>query len=78
MSIDPRPTASHFVNGAYLEDTAGEVIDLIYPATGEKIGQVHAATPAVVEAALSAAKVAQPAWAAMTGTDSACQTQVGC
>ncbi|MEL6690017.1 MAG: betaine-aldehyde dehydrogenase [Pseudomonadota bacterium] len=69
MSIDPRPTASHFVNGAYLEDTAGEVIDLIYPATGEKIGQVHAATPAVVEAALSAAKVAQPAWAAMTGTE---------
>ncbi|MCH2075917.1 MAG: betaine-aldehyde dehydrogenase [Rhodobacteraceae bacterium] len=69
MSIEPRPTASHFVNGAYLEDTDGAVIDLIYPATGEKIGQVHAATPAVVDAALSAAKAAQPAWAAMTGTE---------
>ncbi|MEO0487709.1 MAG: betaine-aldehyde dehydrogenase [Pseudomonadota bacterium] len=69
MAVDPKPTASHFVNGAYVEDTAGAVIDIVYPATGEVIGQVHEATPAVVEAALSAAKAAQPAWAAMSGTE---------
>ncbi|MEM9350514.1 MAG: betaine-aldehyde dehydrogenase [Pseudomonadota bacterium] len=69
MTVDPIPTASHFVNGAYLEDDAGDVINVVYAATGEKIAQVHAATPAVVEAALAAAKAAQPAWAAMTGTE---------
>ncbi|MEM9436705.1 MAG: betaine-aldehyde dehydrogenase [Pseudomonadota bacterium] len=69
MAVDPIPTASHFVNGAYLEDVAGDVIDVVYAATGEKIAQVHAATPAIVEAALAAAKEAQPAWAAMTGTE---------
>ncbi len=67
--IDPEPTASHFINGGYVEDTAGYVIDVIYPATGEVIGQVYSATPAILEAALSAAKSAQPAWAALTGTE---------
>ena len=66
--IDPKPTASHFINGAYVEDTAGSVINVVYPATGEVIARVHGATPAILEAALAAAKAAQPAWAALTGT----------
>ena len=66
---DPQPTASHFVNGAYLEDTAGTVIDVVYPATGAVIAQVHAATPAVIDAALDAAAAGQKVWAAMTGTE---------
>lgn len=66
---DPQPTASHFVNGAYLEDTAGTVIDVVYPATGAVIAQVHAATPAVIDAALEAAAAGQKVWAAMTGTE---------
>ncbi|MEM6895841.1 MAG: betaine-aldehyde dehydrogenase [Pseudomonadota bacterium] len=69
MVVDPRPTASHFVNGAYLEDSAGDPIDVVYAATGEKIAQVHEATPTVIDAALAAAKDAQPAWAALTGTE---------
>lgn len=69
MPYDTQPTASHFVNGAYLEDTAGEVIEVIYPATGAVIAKVHAATPAVIEAAMTSAKAAQAAWAAMTGTE---------
>jgi len=69
MAIDPQPQASHWVNGAPLEDKAGEPLPVIYPATGETIAQLHEATPAVVEAALSAAKSAQAAWAAMTGTE---------
>ena len=66
--IDPKPTSSHFINGAYVEDTSGRPIDVIYPATGEVIGRVYSATPAILELALSAAKAAQPAWAALTGT----------
>ena len=67
--LDATPTASHFINGAYIDDTAGTSIPVIYPATGEQIAQVHSATPAIVEQALTAANAAQPAWAALTGTE---------
>ncbi len=67
--MDVQPKASHFVNGAPLEDTSGTEMPLVYPATGEQLGRVHAATPEVVEAALSAAQAAQPAWAALTGAE---------
>jgi betaine-aldehyde dehydrogenase len=67
--MQTQPTASHFINGAYVEDTAGTPIDVIYPATGEKIATVYAATPAIIEQALTAARSAQAAWAAMTGTE---------
>ncbi|MFZ3584163.1 betaine-aldehyde dehydrogenase [Loktanella sp. DJP18] len=68
MPYDTQPTASHFINGAYVEDTAGEIIDVIYPYTGKVIARVHAATPAIVDRAVQAAKDAQAGWAAMTGT----------
>ena len=58
-----QPTASHFVNGQYLEDTSGDSFDVIYPASGEVIARLHTATPAVIEAALSGAAAAQAAWA---------------
>jgi betaine-aldehyde dehydrogenase len=60
-----QPKASHFVDGAYLEDKAGAEIEVIYPATGEVIAVLHEATPAVVEEALASAARAQAAWAAM-------------
>ena len=69
MSYPTQPTASHFIDGAYVEDTAGTPIDVIYPATGAVIATVHAATPAIVDQALAAAKRAQKDWAAMTGTE---------
>ncbi len=69
MPYDTQPTASHFINGAYVEDTAGTPIDVIYPATGKKIATVYAATPAIIEQAITSAKNAQAAWAAMTGTE---------
>ncbi|MFT6675262.1 MAG: betaine-aldehyde dehydrogenase [Sulfitobacter sp.] len=69
MAYDTQPKASHFINGAYVEDTAGTAIEVIYPATGEKIATVHAATPAIIEQAITAAKTAQGAWAAMSGTE---------
>ena len=64
-----QPKASHFIDGAYVEDTAGEAFDVIFPATGEAIARVHAATPAIIDQALNAAKRAQKAWAAMSGTE---------
>jgi betaine-aldehyde dehydrogenase len=66
--MQTQPTASHFINGQYVEDTEGAPIDVIYPATGEVIARVHAATPAIIEQAIASARAAQAEWAAMTGT----------
>jgi betaine-aldehyde dehydrogenase len=68
MTYPTQPTASHFIDGAYVEDTSGEPIDVIYPATGQIIAQVYAATPAIIEKALAAAERAQKEWAGWTGT----------
>lgn len=63
-----QPTASHFIDGQYIEDTAGEIIEVVYPATGKVIATLHAATPAIVDQALAAAKRAQKEWAGWTAT----------
>ena len=67
--MQTQPTASHFINGAYVEDTNGTPIEVIYPATGAVIAKVHAATPEIIEQAITSARAAQVAWAAMTGTE---------
>ncbi len=64
-----QPKASHFIGGEYVEDTDGTPFDVIFPATGEVIAQLHSATPAIIDKALNAAKAAQADWAAMTGTE---------
>jgi len=64
-----QPQASHFIDGQYVEDSAGDVIDVIYPATGQVIATLHAATPAIIDQALTAAKRAQKEWASWTGTE---------
>ena len=66
-----QPKASHFVDGQYIEDKAGAVIEVIYPATGAVIAVLHEATAAVIEAALASAARAQGAWAAMRPIDRA-------
>jgi betaine-aldehyde dehydrogenase len=69
MRPDAQPKASHFINGAYVDDAGGAEMPVIYPATGEAIAMVHAATPALVEQALAAAKAAGPGWAALSGME---------
>jgi betaine-aldehyde dehydrogenase len=69
MTYPTQPTASHFINGAYVEDVTGAEIPVIYPATGARIATVHAATPAIVDQAIASARTAQVAWAMMTGTE---------
>lgn len=64
-----QPQASHFINGAYVEDTAGAEIDVIFPATGEVIAKLHSATPAIIEQAITSSLAAQKDWSAMTGTE---------
>lgn len=69
MSYDIQPTASHFIDGQYVEDTTGTPIPVICPVSEEQIAIVYAATPAIIDQALASAKRAQVAWAAMTGTE---------
>ncbi|MBY6161858.1 betaine-aldehyde dehydrogenase [Mameliella alba] len=69
MSYDTQPKASHFVDGQYLEDSAGEVIEVVYPATGDVIAKVHAATPAVIERAIESGRRAQAQWRKLSGTE---------
>ncbi|KFI32852.1 betaine-aldehyde dehydrogenase [Haematobacter missouriensis] len=60
-----QPQASHFIDGAFVEDTSGAAVDVIYPATGEVIARLHEATPAIIDRALNAARRAQRDWAAL-------------
>jgi len=69
MPYPTQPTASHYINGQYVEDTAGEPFDVIYPATGAAIATIHAATPAIIEQAIVSARAGQAEWAKMTGTE---------
>lgn len=63
--MQAQPQASHYIDGAYVEDTAGAPLEVIYPASGQVIARLHHATPAIVDRALAAATRAQPAWAAL-------------
>ncbi|MBY5972865.1 betaine-aldehyde dehydrogenase [Ferrimonas balearica] len=60
-----QPKGSHFIDGAYVDDTAGREIACVYAATGETVATLHAATPAIVEAAIASAERAQKEWAAL-------------
>ena len=64
-----QPKASHFINGAYIEDGAGPELAVTYPANGARIASLHEATDALIEQALAAADAARAEWAAMTGTE---------
>lgn len=64
-----QPTASHFIGGRYVEDKSGSRFDVIYPASGAVIAQIHAGTDQIIEQALGAAQAAQQDWAARAGTE---------
>ncbi len=58
-----QPTASHYINGRYVDDERGAELPVVYPATGETIARLHSATANIVELAVEAAREAQGAWA---------------
>jgi betaine-aldehyde dehydrogenase len=64
-----QPTASHFIDGEHVEDSSGTPINIIYPATGEIIGKVYSATPAIIERAIESGTKAKKAWARLSGTE---------
>ncbi len=68
-SYDPQPKASHFIDGDYVEDSAGAEMPVIDPATGEVIATLHQATEPLIERTLVAAQRAQDAWAGKSGTE---------
>lgn len=67
--MDFQPKASHFVNGAYIEDANGAPISCVFPANGAEIARLHSATPEIVELAVKTARAAQIEWAKQTGTE---------
>ena len=69
MTYVTQPKASHFVNGAYLDDENGAPMQVIYPATGAVIATLHEATPEVIEQAISGAHAAQVDWAKLSGME---------
>lgn len=64
-----QPEASHYINGQYVEDNAGTELVTRYPATGEVVASLYAATNSIVDHALTAADAARASWAAMTGSE---------
>ena len=64
-----QPKASHYINGRFVDDDQGPPLDVIYPATGEVIARLHAATPNIVELAVEAARAAQEQWARVRPSD---------
>ena len=74
--IPTQPKASHFIDGQYLEDNAGAVIEVTYPYTGEVIARVHEATDAIIEQAMASASRAQQAWPPMPSSSRPWPVQV--
>ena len=84
MSYGPAPEASdavrgwlasheagfgHFIAGAFTP--AGETFDVNDPATGARLARVTQGSAADIDAAVAAARAAQPAWAALPGHERA-------
>jgi aminomuconate-semialdehyde/2-hydroxymuconate-6-semialdehyde dehydrogenase len=54
----------HFINGSYQPSHHGATMDILYPATGEVYATLAAGDSHDVQAAVTAAKIAAPGWAA--------------
>jgi betaine-aldehyde dehydrogenase len=59
-----QPSASHWIGGEPVEDTAGAPLAVLYPATGETIAMLHEATDAILGRAVEAAEAGLAAWSA--------------
>jgi aldehyde dehydrogenase (NAD+) len=57
---------SHFINGTWLQPSAGEYFDTTDPSTGEKLATVAQGSAADVDAAVRAARAALPKWQSLT------------
>ena len=55
----------HFINGRWVQPTAGQYFETINPATKAVLARVAQGSPADVDAAVAAANAAAPGWAAL-------------
>jgi betaine-aldehyde dehydrogenase len=60
------PVVACLIDGEWVQGSSDESIDVVDPATGEVIASFQSATAADVDAAVAAARRAQPAWAALS------------
>ncbi|MBR0936789.1 aldehyde dehydrogenase family protein [Bradyrhizobium jicamae] len=60
-------TFGHFIGGAFAAPRDGKHLTTIEPATGEALAKIAQGSAADVEAAVSAARTAQPHWARLGG-----------
>ena len=56
----------HFINGAWLQPSAGKYFDTADPSTGEKLASVAEGSAADIDAAVKAARAALPKWQSLT------------
>lgn len=59
-------SGKHLINGAFAPSRSGKTFEVIYPATLEVIGEAAYGEAEDVEAAVKAAKTAQPEWAGLS------------
>lgn len=62
----PLPALGHVIGGQVSETTAGDTFTVADPARGTALATIVLGTAADVDAAVTAAREAQPAWAALT------------
>ncbi|WP_018599970.1 aldehyde dehydrogenase family protein [Mycobacterium sp. 155] len=60
------PTVANLIDGKWVEGSGDETIDVVNPATGQTITSFRAASVADVDAAVDAARRAQPGWAVLS------------
>jgi aldehyde dehydrogenase (NAD+) len=56
----------HYIGGRFTEPSSGERFESIDPSTGASLGRVAQGSAADIDSAVSAARAAYPAWAALT------------
>jgi aldehyde dehydrogenase (NAD+) len=56
----------HFINGTWLQPSAGQFFDTNDPSTGEKLASVSQGSPADIDAAVKAARAALPKWQSLS------------
>lgn len=59
------------IGGAWVKPAGGEYVETIDPSSGDSLAEVAVANPADVDAAVSAARKALPAWQALSGHERA-------
>lgn len=66
---DVQDRSKIYVDGGWCSSAANELVDVVNPATEQVIARISAGHPADVDAAVSAARAAQPDWAALSGAE---------